>query len=232
MTGAMRLRGDQLLVADTPDLRVLASPDLTLRAGPDGYDVEGEVEIPTARISPRELTTSVGTSPDERIVGIDRDRGDRAFDGRSRLVSRVRVTLGDAVRVDMYGLKARLDGDVLVTTVPDDVARGNGAINVVDGQYKAFGQDVSITKGALTYHNSPLSEPLLEIVAERAIKDADITVGVNVRGTLDEPFITLDLDARRCRTTRRCRTCSPAGRSTRCSRARPRTSTRRPRTSR
>ena len=81
MTGAMRLRGDELLVADTPEYRVLASPDIVLHAGTDGYRVEGEVLIPSARISPRELTTSVGTSPDERIVGLRGRGGHRAFDG-------------------------------------------------------------------------------------------------------------------------------------------------------
>jgi translocation and assembly module TamB len=190
MTGAMRVRGDQLMVADTPDFRVIASPDLTLHAGPNGYEVEGEIKVPTARISPRELTTSVGTSPDERVVGID-EMEETEPSTTDRIVSRVRVTLGDAVRVDVYGLKARLEGNVVVTTQPQDVARGNGSINVVDGQYKAFGQDIRITKGTLAYRNSPLSEPLLEIVAERMIKDTDITVGVNVRGTLDEPFVTL-----------------------------------------
>ena len=95
------------------------------------------------------------------------------------------------MRVEAYGLKARLGGDVTVSTVPDDVARGNGTIKVVEGQYKAFGQDVRITKGLLTYVNTPLSEPMLDIVAERKIKDADITVAVNVRGTLDQPYISI-----------------------------------------
>jgi translocation and assembly module TamB len=76
-------------------------------------------------------------------------------------------------------------------TRPDDVARGLGAINVIEGQYKAFGQDVKITKGRLSYDNTPLSEPLLELTAERTIKDEDITVTVNVRGSLARPFITL-----------------------------------------
>ncbi|HEX7373920.1 MAG TPA: translocation/assembly module TamB domain-containing protein, partial [Steroidobacteraceae bacterium] len=66
-----------------------------------------------------------------------------------------------------------------------------GAINVVEGQYKAFGQDVKITKGKLSYNDTPLGEPLLELTAERTIKDADITVAVNVRGSLARPFITL-----------------------------------------
>jgi translocation and assembly module TamB len=190
MTGAMRLRGDQLLVADTPELRVLASPDIVLHAGVDGYQVEGEVKIPNARISPREITTSVSTSPDERIVGLP-DVEDTEPSSADRITTRVKVVLGDAVRVDAYGLKARLEGSVTVSTVPEDVARGNGVIKVADGQYKAFGQDVRITRGTLSYKDTPLSEPVLDIVAERKIKDTDITVAVNVRGTIEQPFITI-----------------------------------------
>ena len=190
MTGSMRLRGDQLLVADTPELRILASPDIVLHAGVNGYHAEGEVKIPSARISPRELTTSVSTSTDERIVGVP-DIEDSEPSSADRLTSRILVTLGDAVRVDAYGLKARLEGGVTVSTVPDDVARGNGVIKVAEGQYKAFGQDVRITRGTLSYNDSPLTEPVLDIVAERKIKDADITVAVNVRGTIAQPFITI-----------------------------------------
>jgi translocation and assembly module TamB len=190
LTGAMRLRGDQLLVADTPDYRVLASPDIVVYAGKTGYHAEGKVVIPNARISPRELTSSIGTSPDERIVGLP-DVEDQNPSTAQRVTSRIKVELGDAVRVDAYGLKARLEGDVTVTTEPDDVARGDGTISVAEGQYKAFGQYVTITKGLLKYQNTPLNEPQLEIVAERAIKDTDITVAVNVRGTLDNPFIAI-----------------------------------------
>jgi translocation and assembly module TamB len=193
MAGAMRLRGNQLLIADTPEYRVMASPDIVLLAGADGYRVEGEVVIPSARISPRELTTSVSTSLDERIVGLD-DVGaeeDAKPATSDRITTRVRVRLGDNVRVEAYGLKARLDGSVVVSQLPDDVMRGDGTIKVAEGQYKAFGQDVRITKCLLSYANTPLTEPLLDIVAERKIKDADITVAVNVRGTLDRPFITV-----------------------------------------
>ena len=192
MTGEMRLVGDQLLVADTPEYRVLASPDIVLRAGADGYRVEGQVVIPTARISPREITTSVSSSSDERIVGVDTvDDTEQQPSTANRVSSKVDVVLGDNVRVVAYGLKARLDGEVAVSTVPNDVARGNGTIRVAEGQYKAFGQDVKVTKGLLTYHNSPLTEPSLEIVAEREIKDTDIKVAVNVRGTLEEPYISI-----------------------------------------
>jgi translocation and assembly module TamB len=99
--------------------------------------------------------------------------------------------LGDDVRVDSYGLKARLGGELTVTTQPEDVARADGAIKVVEGQYKAFGQDVKITKGQLAYANAPLNAPQLELTAERFIKDADVTVTVNVRGTPAKPFVSI-----------------------------------------
>jgi len=42
-----------------------------------------------------------------------------------RVRSRINVVLGDDVRVDSWGLKARLDGAVAVLTRPDDVVRGD-----------------------------------------------------------------------------------------------------------
>jgi translocation and assembly module TamB len=178
------------MVADTPDFRIIASPEIVLRAGVDGYVVEGEVKVPTARISPRQLTSSVSTSPDERIVGID-DLADNAPSTGQRVLSRILVSLGDTVRVDAYGLKARLEGGVTVRTRPGDVARGDGTIKIVEGEYKAFGQDVKIARGSLTYANAPLNDPVVDLVAERRIEDADVTVSVNVRGTLDAPYVTL-----------------------------------------
>jgi translocation and assembly module TamB len=189
MTGELHLKGDQLMLADTPDYRIVASPDLTIASGKDGYTVRGEVLIPTARITPKDLSTTVGTSPDERIAGTEtEDAGPSTLE---RVRSRVRVTLGDDVRVDSHGLKAKLGGAVTVTTRPGDVVRGNGSIRVIEGEYKAFGQYVRIKRGVLSYHRTPIDEPTLDLVGEREIKQEDIVVSINVRGTLSSPFVTL-----------------------------------------
>jgi translocation and assembly module TamB len=189
MTGTLRLTGKDLTLADTPEFRILASPDLTLRAGADGYEVTGEVLVPVARISPRDLSTTVSASPDERIVGSEtEDTGPSTLD---RVRSSVRIVLGDDVRVDSLGLKAKLAGSVTVLTQPDDVVRGDGAIRVVEGEYKAFGQFVRITRGVLSYERTPINEPTLDLVGEREIKGEDIVVRINVRGTLSNPFVTL-----------------------------------------
>jgi len=188
MTGSMHMLGDRLLVADTPEFRILASPDLTLHSGPQGYEVEGQIQLPMAKISPKDLSSSVSTSPDEKIVGMEvTDSGPSTVE---RVRSRIRVVLGDDVRVDSYGLKARLGGDLTVHTRPGDVARGDGVINIVEGQYKAFGMDLKITKGKISYADAPLNSPHIDLTAERNIEDQDITVAINVRGSLQKPFVT------------------------------------------
>jgi len=58
----------------------------------------------------------VSTSSDERIVGMEvEDTGPSTL---QRVRSRINVVLGDDVRVDSWGLKARLDGAVTVLTRP------------------------------------------------------------------------------------------------------------------
>ena len=189
MTGSMQLTGDQLLVADTPDLRIVASPDLTLTADAAGYEVTGRILIPNARITPRDLSTTVATSPDERVVGVDEE--DEGPSTLERVRTNVLVELGENVRVDSFGLKAQLAGGVRVLTRPGDVPRGDGSIRVTSGEYKAFGQYLKITRGVLGYEMTPLDEPTLDLIAQREIKAEDIVVSVNVRGTLASPFITL-----------------------------------------
>ena len=108
-----------------------------------------------------------------------------------RLRARIRIELGDDVRVDSFGLKAQLGGAVTVVTTPGDVVRGDGSIRVVEGEYKAFGQYVKIERGVLSYDMAPLDEPTLDLVGQREIKQEDIVVRINVRGTLSNPFVTL-----------------------------------------
>jgi translocation and assembly module TamB len=191
MTGRMRLTGEDLLVADTPDYRVRASPDLVVAADGGRYVVTGKVAIPFAKISPRDLSTSVGTSPDERIVGAAVAAETPVA---SQVHAQVTVTLGDDVRVDTYGLKAHLGGEVAVAMEPGQEPRGTGSIHVIDGEYKTFGVYVKIVKGVLTFKDDPLSRPTLDLVAKREIKDADVVITVTVRGRIDKPFVTITSD--------------------------------------
>ncbi len=68
LRGTLRLAGERLLVADVPEARVEASPDLTFRIDDHDIEMKGEVRIPKARIEPKQLVGAVTASPDVRIV--------------------------------------------------------------------------------------------------------------------------------------------------------------------
>lgn len=186
--GMMNLKGEQLLIADLPDYRVVASPDV--RFGIDGkrIDVSGSVLIPSANIQPVDLRGAVQRSSDVRLINELPPDADRGF----HVSSNIDVRLGDDVKLDTYGLKGKLGGAVSAITRPGEPPRGRGELSVSDGQYEAYGQDLDIERGRLLFDAAPLDNPGLDILAIRRVEDQ--RVGVNVRGTLRAPRLTLYAD--------------------------------------
>ena len=146
MNGSMRLKGDRLLVADTPEYRIVASPDLTVTANTNGYLVTGQVHIPSALIAPKDLTTSVRTSPDERVVGIDTedDRLRRSSGSAARSTSSSATTCGSTATVSRRRSAAPSPCSPGRRTSRADRARSTSS----SGEYKAFGQDIRISARA------------------------------------------------------------------------------------
>ena len=97
------------------------------------------------------------------------------------------VHVGNNVRIDAFGLKARLTGDLNV--VQDKQGLGlNGQINIPEGRFHAYGQDLIVRKGELLFSGPP-DQPYLNIEAIRnpdATED-DVIAGVRVTGLADEP---------------------------------------------
>ena len=187
--GVIRLHGENLLVADSPEVRIVAAPDLEFNIGGRELLATGELVIPEARIEPRDLRTATSVSPDARLVGEDEGPGEAgAFDVRTR----IRVTLGKDVTIDAAGLSGSLEGSLATRSGYSDVETGTGEIRVVDGKYEAYGQKLEIVRGRLLFDETPLSDPGLDIQAEEKLPD--VTVGLNVRGTLREPRLSLYSD--------------------------------------
>jgi translocation and assembly module TamB len=112
--------------------------------------------------------------------------------GRVVVHSEVRVVIGDDVRVDAFGLQGKLGGAVGTTVHTGEIPVGRGELIVVDGRYEAYGQKLEINKGQLLFEASPLDDPGLDIEARRKIET--VTVGLNVRGTLQEPRLSFFSD--------------------------------------
>jgi translocation and assembly module TamB len=186
--GALTLKGEDLRVANVPEARILASPDLRFDVQGRRIDVTGEVQVPYARLDPADITTATFASADEVIVGNEPEDPSKRF----VVTTEVRMTLGDRVTIDTLGLSGRLTGSLVATTSDEDVPRGTGELNVEDGKYLAYGRKLDIERGRLIFSNGPLVDPGIDIRASREFPD--VTVGANVRGTLQSPRLTLFSD--------------------------------------
>ncbi|HEY5759505.1 MAG TPA: translocation/assembly module TamB domain-containing protein [Steroidobacter sp.] len=188
LRGDLHLRGSNLLVADLPEYRVVASPDLRFAIDDNKVNVAGDVLIPSARVQPNQISGAVRASDDARYV--HETEAERA--GRTIVHSEVKVTIGDDVRVDAFGLQGRLTGGVGTTVRTGEIPIGRGELSVIDGMYQAYGQKLEVSKGELLFEASPLDDPGLDIEARRKIET--VTVGLNVRGTLQAPRLSFFSD--------------------------------------
>lgn len=182
VAGTLAIRGEELSVMDVPQARVRASPDLQLELAGQALKLRGSVDVPYARINLEHLQGVASPSSDVVIVDDEQSSGGLAVDAD------ISVTLGRSVRMRGYGLNGTLAGQLRVRDRPGYATTGSGAIEV-GGAYKAYGQDLSITRGRVSFASTPIDNPMLDIRAERKI-DA-VTVGVQVRGTALVPELTL-----------------------------------------
>jgi translocation and assembly module TamB len=182
--GELTVKGDDLLVADVPEARITASPDLRFRVAGRDLSATGVVRIPYARLIPADLTGAVLPSADEVLVGAEPIDPESSF----RVSSNIRLVLGDKVTLDSFGLSGRLAGTLNVITQPDGNSRGSGELGVAEGKYAALGRRLDIERGRLVFTGGALNDPGVDI---RATKEfPDVKAGVNVRGTLRAPRMT------------------------------------------
>jgi translocation and assembly module TamB len=185
LNGNLALKGDRLLVADVPEARVFASPDLRFALDDRRIDVTGTVEIPQARIAPADTAGAVLVSGDERVVGAEAAAEVPRFDVRTD----IRLSLGKKVEIDAYGLSGTVTGAVRTRTGPFEGTLASGEFEVVDGEYKAYARELDVERGRLVFTGGPINDPGVDLRASREI--GEYTVGVLARGPLRRPQLTL-----------------------------------------
>lgn len=189
MTVAMVVKGENFQIMDTPDARVWVNPNLALARNSEGIDVTGSLLVPKAQITPRGGlgdNGGVGPSADQIIVGAKPAPKPQVL----RIHATMALVLGDQVSFKGYGLTTNIRGGVLLTEKPGRPTLARGGLYLVHGRYKAYGQDLTIKTGRLIFDGGPVTEPGIDILAVRKPRE-DIQVGVQVRGTLDQPRLTL-----------------------------------------
>ena len=178
----LQIEGQRFEVADTDELHVYASPDLTLTFDGRVARVSGEVTVPEAQIEiAKPKQGAVNASSDVVFVGPEAEPANgRAF----VLAARVRLVLGDDVEVDAFGLHAEPTGSLLVIEEPGRPTSASGELDVDGGTFQAYGQDLTIDSGRLVYAGGPITNPGINLRASRTADDGTVA-GLQATGTLE-----------------------------------------------
>ncbi|MBI3562167.1 MAG: translocation/assembly module TamB domain-containing protein [Gammaproteobacteria bacterium] len=186
----LHLTGNSLQVMNTSEVRLFVSPDLTIQLQGSSITIRGQVQIPRARLRPRNLSDgSVALSRDVVIVS---NTQPQTVDERWKVSTKIRVLLGEGVDFDGFGVNGKLSGNLQIIDEPNQLSVGQGELGIKDGIYRMRGQNLTISRGRLIFANSLLDDPGVDLEASRVI--GTITAGVRVRGTLKKPELSIFSD--------------------------------------
>jgi len=181
-----RLNGERAEIVNTPEYHILASPDIKLSVKGHRIELSGELLIPEANLRPRDVSGAVSASDDVVIVNAE---GGAAPEERWQIFTNLRIRLGNYVKFSGYGLRGLLNGDFILSDEPQKPTVARGELSVVNGEYRAYGQKLTIDRGRLLFYGGPVDNPGLDIRAVRKIQT--VTAGIMVRGTLKAPQVQL-----------------------------------------
>jgi translocation and assembly module TamB len=178
------IKGDKFEVSSIPEARVMASPDLKIKLKNRSIDISGNIDIPYAKLQPKDITQAATTSSDTVIIG-----GEQQPEEKWLITTEVRLTLGDRVHFYGFGFEGRLGGSLLLKDEPGQLTTATGVITIPEGNYRAYGQRLEVENGRIVYTGGPLTNPGLDLRAVRKV--SDITVGLTVRGSLNQPQLEI-----------------------------------------
>ncbi len=187
------------------DRRVIVSGTTRLNLDPKRLELTGELTADRARLEMPEASRPT-LSTDVVVVG--QPPREKSAARRFPLQLDLRLNLGDDFLFKGAGLDARLGGQMRVFTVnqvlrqdrpqgerpaaySSRVLRGEGRIQVEEGRYAAYGQSLTIERGVLSFIG-PIDNPGIDVLAVR--KTPTVKAGVQVRGTVQRPLVTLYSD--------------------------------------
>jgi translocation and assembly module TamB len=190
LSAKVDITGDKLKVADSKEYFALVSTNLKAGVGPAGAAIQGEIVLPEARIMPRTIPSgAVQPSPDVVM------EEPAATKEPLPLHIDVLAKLGNNVRIDAFGLRGLLRGNLRITKVPNKGIVGDGQLEVFDGTYRvtipglglvtSIGKPLTIKQGIVVFAKTPIDNPGLIL---NAVRDGgDVTAGVRVLGTIRNP---------------------------------------------
>ena len=195
----LRISGEDLDVSQPPLVTAKMTPDIEVIVRPfEKYiDIQGVISVPSAIIRPPEATADI-VSESVDVTVLDRRAAGNieqvlAVTAPWSINADIGLDLGDDVTFRGLGARLPLAGALHITQADQGVMRGLGVVQVserttIDG----IGQNLELNYAQIRF-NGDIANPRLSIEAEKEIEGQ--TVGVRIKGTANNPDITVFNDA-------------------------------------
>lgn len=176
------VRGSRLPVIVEPYAELEVEPDLRLHLANEKLAVSGKLSVPRGEIVVRELPPSTVTvSSDAQIVGEEAEEAQTPL----AIHMDIDVEVGqERLRFSGFGLTADLAGYLHI----GDNLDARGELNLNNGRYRAYGQRLTIRRAQLLF-TGMLTQPFLNIEAIRRIDADNVTAGLRITGSAEQPRI-------------------------------------------
>ncbi|MCE0723393.1 translocation/assembly module TamB domain-containing protein [Legionella resiliens] len=168
-TGDFTLEGNDFPLVQTSEYKINISPKLKLHLTPSLQSLSGTILVPYAEIKPRSFNNSVSL-PDD-VVYKHKEKTSPSF----TLINNMDIELemGKEVLVNAKGLRGHLDGTLNIKQQQSSI-NAYGELSVRDGTYKAYGQNLAIQQGQLTF-GGPMNNPGINLRAAKKIRTTPTT---------------------------------------------------------
>jgi translocation and assembly module TamB len=187
----LEITGDEYQVANTAAMQAVVSPQLNIELQDTGMQVNGEVTIPRVYINANGGNDGIETVSASSDVVYISEEGEQAEKQASQLNLDVQIILGDSVEVEAGDFRGRLEGDLRVQQTPELAPRGTGTINVLNGDYVIYGQQLNMERGRILFGGGPVDNPSLDMEVARTVQEYDVIAGARIQGTAKAPRLEL-----------------------------------------
>lgn len=184
------MQGSEFFVRAQQGVDFKVSPALKMHFTDNALELTGNIVVPYGRIEIETLPAgAVQVSDDEIIIDETVITAKKVpFNYNVEL----KVIVNNDVRVASFGLGSKVVGDMEIKLNSGSPIIAIGELNLVDGTYLAFGQDLIISTGQIGFSGA-IDKPYLNIKAIRNPNNtADgVIAGVTLTGGVDQPSLNV-----------------------------------------
>lgn len=185
--GSVEITANLVPLAQRPDRWIIASGSGNAMLEHNMLTLRGNLMTNAGMLA--QPTAGRPHLPDDVII-IGRDEPDGQHSERRGLRIDVEATLdlGERFYIHASGLEGRLAGQLHLKGEPGQKLRTVGTITAQDTKFEAYGQDLTVERGIVSFQGS-IDDPALNVRAVR--KGLAVVAGVEVTGSVRHPVIRL-----------------------------------------